>query len=235
MRTPGFLAVCALVFGAGLATSAAAQQKAAAYPAPASFDAFLISDRAAEIALARSAAPASISDDAEIRTLGPKGFEVAIKGKNGFICLVDRSWAKPFDDAEFWNPKVRSPMCLNAVAARSVLPIFDQRARWVMTGVSKAEVERRTRAALAAKALPTPEPGTFVYMMSKQGYLADSAAPHWHAHVMVYLPLAAHTDWGAGKPGSPVNQADDDAIGVSTLFILVPKWSDGSSALMEMP
>ena len=56
-----------------------------------------------EILLARSAAPNSISGDATIRVLGRRGYETAVRGKNGFVCMVERSWMEPFDAPEFWN------------------------------------------------------------------------------------------------------------------------------------
>jgi hypothetical protein len=78
----------------------------------------LMTDQGAEIALARSAAPESISRDAEVLVLGRHGFDAAVKGKNGFGCIVERSWASA-PDPDFWNPKVRTPICFNAAAARS--------------------------------------------------------------------------------------------------------------------
>src|ERR1700759_5074717 len=97
------LALCAPLAGA----------KAATYPAMAPVAQYMIPDREAEIALARTAAPPSISGDATIMVHGPKGYETAVKGKNGFTCLVERAWMSAFDDAEFWNPKNRSPICYN--------------------------------------------------------------------------------------------------------------------------
>jgi hypothetical protein len=89
------------------------------YPSMASIEQYLMPDRNAEIALARSAAPVSISGDAKILVLGWRGYETAIEGKNGFVCMVERSWTSPFNSAEFWNPKVRVPLCFNPAAARS--------------------------------------------------------------------------------------------------------------------
>src|SRR5712692_8460527 len=66
-------------------------------------------ERNAEILLARSAAPDSISSDATILVLGRQGYETAVRGKNGFVCMVERSWMAAFDSPEFWNPKVRVP------------------------------------------------------------------------------------------------------------------------------
>ena len=219
MRSMTQIVLFALMMAASASATARAAETRAPYPTPASFSAFLYASPAEEIAQARTAAPPSISNDAEIMTLGPRGYEVSVKGKNGFVCLVDRAWSKPFDDREFWNPKMRAPECWNTVATRSVLPIFLERTRWVLAGVPKAEIEARTRAALASKRLPRPEAGNMVYMMAKQGYMSDDGPPHWHPHVMFYLPVKS-TDWGANTPGAPVYQGDDGAIALTTFFVL---------------
>src|SRR5258708_4571551 len=130
-----------------------------------------------EIALARSAAPASISNDAEILTLASRGYETAAKGKNGFVCIVERAWANEYDSAEFWNPKVRAPICFNAAAARSVLPGYLRRTEWALTGASRAQMLDRTKAAGAAKQITAPEVRAMCYMMSKNGYLSDADGP----------------------------------------------------------
>ncbi len=76
----------ALLVGVGNAQHAAGQDLATTYPTMVSADAYLMADRSAEVALARSAAPESISHDAEVLVLGRQGFDVAINGKNGFVC-----------------------------------------------------------------------------------------------------------------------------------------------------
>ncbi len=103
-----------------MAQDAATHSPVAPYPKMAPIDQYLMTDQGAEIALARSAAPESISRDAEVLVLGRHGFETAVKGKNGFVCIVGRGWTSAAD-ADFWNPKVRVPMCVNAAAARSYL------------------------------------------------------------------------------------------------------------------
>ena len=119
---------------------AMAQNAVTSYPKMAPMEQYLMTDQGAEIALARSAAPESISRDAEVLVLGRRGFETAVKGKNGFVCMVGRAWMAAFDWPEFWNPKVRAADCLNPQAARSILPIADLRATMVMAGRSKAEI-----------------------------------------------------------------------------------------------
>jgi hypothetical protein len=194
---------------------------------------YRVASRSQEVALARSAAPASIADDADIMVLGQSGYETAVKGKNGFVCVVERSWAKVFNDAEFWNPRMRAPICFNPAGARSVLANYLQRTGWVLAGVSRSAMEARTKAALAANTLPAPEPGAMCYMMSKQGYLSDVDG-HWHPHLMFFLARTDGASWGADLESSPVFSAQDDLERVTTFMVAVPIWSDGTSAVMEM-
>src|SRR5499426_199944 len=132
--TIGFALVIAL--GCGVSNAAAQTDK---YPRMAAIGQYLM-EKDAEIQLARSAAPDSVSRDATILVLGRQGYETAVEGKNGFVCIVDRAWMMPFGWPEFWNPKVRDPVCLNPQAARSILPIEYLRAKMVMAGRSKAEI-----------------------------------------------------------------------------------------------
>src|SRR5207245_7222891 len=115
------------------------QDSKSPYPRMAPLDQYLIADRNAEIALARSAAPPSISRDAKVMVLGPHSYETAAEGKNGFVCIVERGWMNPFDSPEFWNPKNRSPICFNPPAARTVLPITLMRTKLVLAGKSNHE------------------------------------------------------------------------------------------------
>src|SRR6202162_3218948 len=122
---------------------ATAQDGKAKYPSMAPLDQYLMADRNGEIALARSAAPAAISSDAEVLVLGRNGYETAVKGKNGFVCVVERGWMGPFDGefaVNFWNPKLRGPLCFNPPAARSILPMTYKRTEMVLAGQSKAQI-----------------------------------------------------------------------------------------------
>jgi hypothetical protein len=216
-----------LVALVGLAPIGAARA-ADPYPTMAPIGEYLMGDRAAEIALARSAAPPSISADAEVLVLEAKGYTVAVPGKNGFVCLVERAWFA-FQDDEFWNPKLRGPDCYNPEAARSVLPTLLTRTRWALSGLSMSEMARRTRAALAAGKIPRPEIGAMNFMMSRDGYLGDGPHGPWHPHLMFYLPPSVHTsDWGANLPGAHVVGADATADPYTMFYVPVATWSDGT-------
>jgi hypothetical protein len=184
----------------GMAWHAQAQNAKASYPSMAPIDKYLIADRNVETALARSAAPEAISKDAEVLILGLHGYETAIKGKNGFVCLVERSWMSGFDSPEFWNPKLRGPVCFNPPAARSVLPLTFKRTELVLAGLSKAQIIDGIKT-FDKRELPPLEPGGMAYMLSKDGYLADDGG-HWVPHLMLYAPLASGNTWGADLSGS---------------------------------
>src|SRR5579864_9348459 len=144
---------------------ARAQAVKAPYPVMAPLDQYLIPDEKAEIALARSAAPASISDAAEVMVLRRDGYATAAKGSNGFVCIVERSWGKSTDDPEFWNSKIRAPHCCNQAAAETFLPIFLDKTKLALAGKSRAQILAATTSALEKKELPALAPGAMCYMM----------------------------------------------------------------------
>src|SRR5260221_9712597 len=220
-----------LVVALGAWSQTQAQEAKAPYASMAPIEHYLMADRNAEIALARSAAPAAISRDAEVLVLGRHGYETAVKGKNGFVCVVERSWMFPFDDPQFWNPKLRGPICFNPPAARSILPLTFKRTELVLAGLSKAQIVDGIKT-FDKKELPALEPGGMCYMMSSQAYLGDSAG-RWVPHLMFYVPQTDGVVWGADLPGSPVmlNPQFQGAPEPVTVFMIpVLKWSDGTAA-----
>ena len=217
-----------LVVLLGTAYLAMAQDAKTPYPKMAPIEQYLMTDEGAEIALARSAAPDSISHDAEVRVLGRHGFETAVKGKNGFVCIVERSWTSA-PDTDFWNPKVRTPICYNAAAARSALLRNIKRTDLILAGRTQAQTDETIVAAVDKNELPAVEPGAMCYMTSKQGYGGDSVE-HWPSHLMFYFPQTDPAIWGANLRGSPVVAITDTREHVTTFVIAVKQWSDGTEA-----
>ncbi|MGA7929337.1 MAG: hypothetical protein WCA20_25470 [Candidatus Sulfotelmatobacter sp.] len=199
------------------------------YPSMAVLDRYLMPDRNAEMALARSKAPDSISRDAKVLVLGPHGYETPVEGKNGFACAVERRCMAWFDNAEFWNPKIRGPVCFNPPAARSILPITYKRTEMVLAGQSKAQVKEEITI-FAKKELPALEPGAMTYMTSKEAYLTD-ARDYNMAHLMFYTPLTDGAVWGADLPNSPVMLNPQFALeGIDVFVVVTGMWSDGTPA-----
>ena len=201
------------------------------YPHMAPVHEYLMTDRNAEIALARSAAPESIANDATVLVLGKHGYETASQGKNGFVCVVERSWMSPADSPEFWNPKLRGPICFNPPAVRSVLPVTYKRTELALAGRSISEIFEATKGAFGRGELPALEPGAMSYMMSKEAYLTDHG-DHNLAHLMFYTPDLDGAVWGADLPKSPVmlNPQFKGAQPIDVFVVPVGKWSDGTAA-----
>ena len=233
-----FVLVAALIAAASL--PAAAQDPQPPYPTMAPIEQYLM-DRDAEIALARSAAPDAISHDASVIVLTRHGYETAVQGKNGWVCVVERGWGAMFDNPEFWNPKVRAAGCLNPPAARSVLPYSYKRTELLLAGRSKQEVIAAIKSAMDKNELPALEPGTVCYMMSKPSYLTDNGG-HNGPHLMFYEAAKDGAAWGANLANSPVLAVNYWYISaeaypqlksfppLSVFLIGVDKWSDGTPA-----
>jgi hypothetical protein len=193
---------------------------------------YLETDARTEVALALSAAPAAISRDATVMVLKHSGYEVAQKGKNGFVCLVERGWMGPFDNSDFWNPKMRGAVCFNPPAVRSVLPITFKRTEFVLAGLTKAQMNARLMEVVKRKELPALEAGSMSYMMAKGSFLGD-ANGHWHPHLMFYGSRSDGTEWGADTEHSPVilnPQFQGAPEPLATYIVIAPYWSDGTPA-----
>ena len=227
----------ALTMGGGVSPAAAQADK---YPGMAATSEYLM-DAGAEVQLARSAAPDSISRDATILVLGQQGYEIAVEGTNGFACMVARSWMAAFDWPEFWNPKVRAAECMNRQAAGALVPLALLRSRMVMAGRSKAEILSAIKASFANGQLPALEHGAMDYMMSRGAYLTDEG-DHNLPHLMFFTAGLEPADWGSGVAGSPVMAAPYwffsstepsrlSGLPPTVVFLVaVPSWSDGTPA-----
>jgi hypothetical protein len=231
----------ALFLNIALAPHAIAQSDK--YPKMAPVDQYLM-DRNTEIQQARSAAPESISADATILVLGRRGYETAIEGKNGFVCMVERGWMGSFDWPEFWSPKVRGADCLNPQAARSILPTAELRTKLVMAGRSKDEIVSALREAYENHQLPRLESGAMAYMMSKSAYLTDDG-DHNGPHLMFFTSVEDAKDWGSGATGSPVVSSPywfrsptdpSQTKGLPPILVfavILSNWSDGTASSMD--
>jgi hypothetical protein len=220
-----------LILGLSGMKQGQAQAPKTAYSTMAPLDQYLMANRNAEIALARSAAPEAISREAKILVLGRRGYETVVEGKNGFVCVVERAWMSPSDAQEFWNPKLRGPICFNPPAARSVLPTTLKRTEMVLAGRTKTEIIEGNKTAFEKGELPPLEPGAMSYMMSKEAYLTDNG-DHNLAHLMFYTPPLDGKAWGADLPKSPVMLISQfkGAQPIDVFIVPVGRWSDGSAA-----
>ncbi|MDE3156800.1 MAG: hypothetical protein KGN76_16995 [Acidobacteriota bacterium] len=228
-RRPGASALIASWLTIVTSTAALAASPGSAQTASARIAPYLMASQEQEIALARTAAPPSVSTRATVMVLGAHGYFTAVKGSNGFVCLDERSWqaAVTVSRAGFWNPAINTPKCYNAVAVRSVLPEYLLKTQWVLAGASEAEIGDRLKAAWATGQLRTPPPGALGFMMSRLASGVGGPGP-WRPHLMFYFPKGDVPNWGANLGGNPV--FDSVREHVTVFFVLVPTWSDGSPA-----
>lgn len=234
------IAVClglALVSGSRIQ----AQTAAPSFIRMAPVHAYLM-NRDAEIALAQSAAPAAISAQASVLVLTDHGWETAVKGTNGFVCMVERGWTSSIDFSRVWDPKLRGADCLNAAAARTLLPIMFKLTKMVLAGENTQQRIAGIQAAYARHEIPPLQPGALGYMMSKGAYVTDST-PHNSSHLMVFeATRATDSAWGAWLKDVPLgscswwfpnpgkeNPSSEELPPLRVLYVAVPNWSDGSA------
>src|SRR5713101_4638380 len=146
----------------------------------------------AEIALARSAAPDSVSARATVKILTASGFTVATQGDNGSVCMVMRGFSAPtYTPVQFrdlvYDPTVRAPICFTAVAARTVMPYYELRTKLGLEGRNPNEIAERVAVAYTRGELPKRDQVSFAYMWSARQNLAPGIG-HWHPHVMIFAP-----------------------------------------------
>jgi hypothetical protein len=226
-KTFAFLGLLAFLVPTCTIWQSRAVAENAAFP-PARISEYLMPQKT-EIALARSAAPPSISADATVMVLTPNGYTTTVQGRNGFLCLVERSWGTPTTDAEFWNTRIRGPICFNPAAARTFAPIYLLKTKLVLTEKSRKEIARTLASSFDKEELPALAPGAMCYMLSRQQYLSG-ADGNWHPHLMFYVSGDAGKDWGGNSRGSPVLATNDPEERATIFMVLVDRWSDGTRA-----
>jgi hypothetical protein len=167
-----------------------------------------------EIALAKSAAPKSISDRATIKVLTTSGYHVVHEGDNGFVCVVMRGFAAPtFTPASLrtlvYDPKTRAPICFDPQAAKTALPYYELRHKLGMEGKTPDQITALVQAAYKKGDIPKRDSASFAYMWSADQVLGP--ANHWHPHMMVFLPNYDNSMLGDNERGGHLPFINDDA------------------------
>jgi hypothetical protein len=149
-----------------------------------------VMDRTAEIALARSAAPAAISATAKVWVWNGTRYEVAEQGTTGVNCYL----------ARIWVPSVE-PHCLDEEASRTILPILMRRVELYAQGRADSLVEREIAAGIRSGRFKLPTRPAVTYMMSAAQELVGgngTAVGAWQPHLMIYYP-----NWNGDQAGLP--------------------------------
>jgi hypothetical protein len=188
----------------------------------------------AEIALARSAAPVNVSDRATIKVFTESGFEVAIEGDNGFVCMVMRAWAAPtytpeaFLDFVYYAP-LRAPICFDPVAARTMMPYYELRHQLGLEGKGPDEITQGVEAAYAGGELPSRETVSFAYMWSADQDLGPGIGRGF-PHMMVFTPYYENSMLGGNEFAGMLPFVSDDAGTPFTVTVIPVDHELGQSA-----
>ena len=179
----------------------------------------------AEIALAKSAAPANISNRATIKVLTPSGYHVTREGDNGFVCMVMRGWSAPtYTPAQFrdlvYDPKVLAPICFNPEASKTVMPYYELRSKLGIEGKTPDQIAEGLQAAYVKGGLPKRDQVSFAYMWSADQHLGPGIG-HWHPHMMVFCPYYENSMVGGNEFASPLPIVSDDA-GTPFAVVVIP-------------
>jgi hypothetical protein len=181
---------------------------------------------ASEIALAKSAAPANISDRATIKVFTKNGFAAVHHGDNGFVCLVMRGFTGaptftpvPVREAISYDPKTLAPICLNPQAVKTVLPYYEFRTKLGLQGKKPEEIADAVKHAYERGELPKRDQVSFGYMWSADQVLGP--AGHWHPHIMVYAPHYENPMLGGNTFGAALPQVSDDG-GTPFSVVVIP-------------
>jgi hypothetical protein len=223
---------CALTGLIFALTAMAANAQEAKYPPLSSY----LMAQEAEIALAKSAAPPSISGRATIKVLTKAGFEVASSGDNGFVCLVMRGFtgAPSFTPASLralaYDPGTLAPICLNPQAVKVVLPYYELRTQLAIQGKTPEQIAQAVKQAYEKGDIPKRDEVSFAYMWSADQNLGP--AGHWHPHMMVYAPNYSNAMIGDNRPGSHLPAVTDDA-GTPFAVLVIPV--DDTLAIKPQP
>jgi len=161
--------------------------------------------------------------------MGRHGYQTAVEGKNGFVCLLERAWMSPFDNPEFWNSKNRSPDCFNPPAARTILPLIKRRTDMVLAGALQGATYRETKGGEGHERNPAAKAGRDGQLDAQQAYLTDRV-PDSLSHVMFFVSSADPCQLGANSAQSPVALLQQDSIAdITTFMISVGQRSDGTA------
>ena len=148
-------------------------------------------------------------------------------GAASYRLHLARAWSAGFGDPNFWNPRIRAPICYNAAAAQSQVPETIKRTEVALAGGSESQIREALKSAIKSGALPVAKAGSLSYMLSKRTYF-NSSEGYWLPHLMFYIPQTDPKSWGAGLPKSLIigNNFPDEHL---TIFLIpIGRWSDGS-------
>ncbi len=170
--------------------------------------------RADEVALARSAAPAAVSDSAAVFVLAAEGYELAEPGTSGAACYVSRDWVGS-----------REPHCFDPEGARTIMPMMMRRVELLHRGMTRAYADTVIALGIREGRYRLPARPVMSYMMSEAQVLyAPNGQPtgKWQPHLMIYVPYITARDLGiSGRPSAGMPFVVDPGLPTANIMVLM--------------
>lgn len=166
--------------------------------------------RDVQIRIAKLAAPKEVTDHADIYILGRRGYELAVRGDNGFSCMIERE-----------KPDTMEPECYDAEGSATTMKVRSYEEQQRASGVGEQAIEESIKAGYKSGEFKPPSKAGIVYMLSDYNYVLNPETGkiiHFPGHLMFYSPYATEKTVGSGE-GAPyiVHPGEPDA-----LMIVVP-------------
>ncbi len=174
--------------------------------------------RDVEIALARSAAPTTVSDSARVLVLADSGYVEAVAGSNGVTCLVNRSWRHALE-----------PHCYDAEGSATVMRIEIRRNELRHRGVEESRIDREIADGIVSGRFRLPRRPAVSYMMSGRQLLYNDDGRRvgpWRPHLMIYFPNLTSADVGLpARPDMRVGMVGGEGTAQSSLIVIMPAFA----------
>ena len=182
---------------------------------------------ACEEALALSALPQRLRDDATAYVLEKDGYRKSKSGGGAFSCLVTRN-----------HPDSIIPLCFDREGTEKILPSSKRRGEMILSGSPNSAFLEERQKKFEAGDLLIPGPGVS-YMVSDYNYIY--AAPLGRlikvaAHMMYYAPFKSDSDIGGSRAAGAENQGmpfiNDEGIH-GMMISYVEEASDSSDVITQ--
>ena len=152
-----------------------------------------------ELKLAATAAPSTVTRNASYYVLTDRGFQLEVRGDNGWHCFVERAFFLRTSNGEDYDTSVRAPHCINTEGAATRMQDVFLQARLALEGLDQQAIQAAVNAAYESGSLRPPTGLAMTYMMSPQQWLGESAG-HWYPHLMFWIPYLENSEVGGNAP-----------------------------------
>lgn len=143
--------------------------------------------QACEIALAESAAPTYVRENAGVYVLGTEGYELVKPAENEFVCLVQRNSSESL-----------IPQCFDEIGQQVHVAVHLDEGKKIRAGMSFDQIQKERAAGFYSGKYSTAKGHGVVYMASDYNYnVSPKRRVKIAPHVMYHAPGVTNEDIGS--------------------------------------